>query len=229
MYNFFHIFLGGVTLGRKISLVLIAVLGLFYIFYYGERDDSFKMLFKLLPMILILGLAISTKAKNIPQYYLLISIGLVFCTIGDYTLQWFIVGLSFFLTGHLFYISAFLTAKDHKTPTAVKVILAVYGIAMAGWIAGTLFSKGDIVMGIAVCAYILVILLMGWTSWRTGSKYAIIGSTLFILSDSFLAINKFIVDLPISHILIMSTYYGAQILLALSISQYSVIRNKVVQ
>jgi uncharacterized membrane protein YhhN len=100
---------------------------------------------------------------------------------------------------------------------------------MAVWIAGTVFSSGEIVLGIAVIAYISVILTMGWTAIRTGSTYATIGALLFISSDSYLAINKFVMPLPFSHEFIMLTYYSAQILIALSISQYSEIRSKVLQ
>jgi hypothetical protein len=63
---------------------------------------------------------------------------------------------------------------------------------------------------------------------RTGSIFAIIGSILFIASDSYLAINKFVMALPLAHEVIMLTYYSAQLLIALSILQYSEIRSKVI-
>lgn len=214
---------------RKILTILFLGLGIYYVFFFQTIDSSLKMTFKLLPMILLIVLAFTTKVALKAPYYWLVSIGLIFCAIGDYTLQWFIVGLCFFLTGHIFYIFAFRSTNVAKTPLYVKIILGVYGAIMMFWIAGSLFEKGDYVLAIAVVAYILVILTMGWMSFRTGSSYAIIGAVLFIMSDSILAINRFMFDVSYSHELIMLTYYGAQFFFMLSIAQYFNIRNKVVQ
>src|ERR1044072_3973284 len=97
---------------NKILLALITLFSIIYIFRIGIEDSELIMLFKLIPMIFIIILALLTKAPRAKTYYTLISIGLVFCAIGDYTIQWFIVGLIFFLIGHLFYIAAFLSAKE---------------------------------------------------------------------------------------------------------------------
>ena len=214
---------------NKILLALITIFSIIYIFRIGIEGSDFIMLFKLIPMVLIIIMALLTKAPQAKTYYTLISIGLVFCAIGDYTLQWFIVGLSFFLIGHLFYIAAFISAKEQQSPKSLLAGLVLYGAVMATIIAGGLWQDGDVVMAIAVVAYISVILTMGWTAWRTKSNYAMIGAILFIISDSVLALNKFTVAIPAASEIIMITYYSAQVLLALSISQYSVIRNKMIQ
>ena len=213
-------------MARKVLILLFFGLGLYYVFLFETIDSSLKMVFKLLPMILLIALAFLTKVQVKSPYYWLISTGLIFCAVGDYTLQWFIVGLSFFLIGHIFYIFAFRSTNHQNTPLYVKVILALFGVVMMFWIAGSLLQKGDTVLAIAVTAYIFVILTMGWTSFRTGSKFAVIGAILFIVSDSVLAINRFMVDVPASHILIMFTYYGAQFFLMLSIMDYDKISSK---
>lgn len=213
---------------QKLLLALILLFGLFYVFFFDLIDSSLKMVFKLIPMILIILLALSTNAKNVPRYKLLVIIGLIFCAIGDYALQWFIIGLTSFLIGHVFYIAAFRTTSEATTPKYVKVGLLLYGLLMGGWIGSTVYSDGDTVLAIAVWVYMAVILTMGWTSFRTKSRFAIIGAALFIASDSILAINKFVLDVPFSHELIMFTYYGAQLLIALSIAQYSDYRSKMV-
>ncbi|MGN7477047.1 lysoplasmalogenase [Solibacillus silvestris] len=213
-------------MARKVLILLFLGLGIYYVFFFHTIDSSLKMVFKLLPMVLLITLAFLTKIPVKSTYYWLISIGLIFCAIGDYTLQWFIIGLCFFLTGHIFYIFAFRSANTAKTPIYAKVILLLYGAIMMFWIAGSLVQKGDIVLAIAVAAYIVVILMMGWTSFRTGSSFAIIGAMLFIASDSILAINRFMLDVAYSHELIMFTYYAAQFFLMLSIAQYFKISSK---
>lgn len=208
-----------VDIMRKITFALTIIFGIYYVFFFDTIHPDWKMVFKLIPMILIILFALLATSKH-HIYSILVCIGLVFCAIGDYTLQWFIVGLTFFLMGHLFYIAAF-TRKKANVPMSAKALLIVYGLIMGIWMASTLFNRGETVLSIAVIAYVIVILTMGWTSFRTGNKFAIIGAFFFIASDTILAINRFIVDLPAAHELVMFTYYTAQILIALSIEKSS--------
>lgn len=214
---------------KKILIGFIILSGLYYIFLFSHIAENLKLLFKVIPMLLIIILAAVQKPLHIKKYQLLIITGLIFCMIGDYTLQWFLVGLTSFLIGHIFYIFAFSTTNEQKVPSWAKITLLLYGVCMAIWIAGSVLKTGETILSIAVIAYISVILTMGWTAVRTGSKFAIIGALLFIASDSYLAINKFVTPLAFSHEVIMLTYYSAQVLIALSILQYSEIRSKVVQ
>ncbi|WP_068985942.1 lysoplasmalogenase [Lysinibacillus xylanilyticus] len=216
-------------MSKKILLTLIMLFGFYYIFFFSQIAESLKLVFKVIPMLLIIILAATQKNLGIKKYQLLIIIGLVFCMVGDYTLQWFLIGLTSFLIGHIFYIFAFSSTNERQVPTWAKIVLLVYGASMAVWIVGTVFSSGDVVLGFAVIAYISVILTMGWTAIKTGSTFATIGALLFIASDSYLAVDKFVMPLPFSHEFIMLTYYSAQILIALSILQYSEIRSKVLQ
>ncbi|QDQ00364.1 lysoplasmalogenase [Lysinibacillus fusiformis] len=216
-------------MAKKILIACIIALGLYYIFFFSHITESLKLIFKVIPMILIIFLAAMQKVPHIKKYQMLVITGLIFCMIGDYTLRWFLFGLTSFLIGHIFYIFAFASTNERKVPIWAKILLLVYGVCMAVWIAGTVFTSGETVLSIAVLAYISVILTMGWTAIRTGSTFATIGAMLFIASDSYLAINKFVLPLPFSHEIIMLTYYSAQLLIALSILQYSEIRSKVIQ
>ncbi len=214
---------------KKFLIGFIILFGLYYIFLFSHIAESLKLIFKVIPMLLIIILAAIQKPLHIKKYQLLIIAGLIFCMIGDYTLQWFLIGLTSFLIGHVFYIFAFSTANERQVPTWAKILLLLYGASMAIWIAGSVFKTGETILGIAVIAYISVILTMGWTAIKTGSTLATIGALLFIASDSYLAINKFVTPLAFSHEVIMLTYYSAQLLIALSILQYSEIRSKVLQ
>lgn len=91
-----------------------------------------------------------------------------------------------------------------------------------GWV---VFTKsncgfGDTFMIGPVIAYMVVISAMGIAAAWTKHLAAIIGSILFILSDTVLAWNLFVDPVPLSHVWIMSTYYSAQFLIATSISVY---------
>jgi len=214
---------------QKLLLALMTVLGLYYIFFLETIHESFIMVFKLLPMILIILLAIISKAENIIPYKTLLILGLIFCAFGDYTLQWFVIGLLCFLIGHLFYIRAFLTAKVTAAPLWMTICLIIYGGFMLFWIGGSLIQAEETILAIAVAVYMIVILVMGWSSFRAGSKFAFTGALLFIISDSILAIDHFLFPVEYSHQLIMLTYYSAQVFIALSIPKYSAIQSEVLQ
>ncbi|MEK5230519.1 lysoplasmalogenase [Lysinibacillus sp. FSL K6-0232] len=202
---------------------------LYYIFLFSHIAEGLTLIFKVIPMLLMIILATIQKPLHVRKYQLLIITGLIFCMIGDYTLQWFLVGLTSFLIGHIFYIAAFVTAHKQQVPAWAKLILLLYGAMMGIWLAGSVFQTGSTLLGIAVLAYIAIIFTMGWTAIQTGSKFATIGALLFIASDSYLAINKFVAPLAFSHEVIMLTYYSAQFLISLSILQYSETRSKVIQ
>lgn len=193
------------------------IFGFIYVFLFSFIPDYLKMLFKLIPMVIVILIAFSIKNPISQKYKNIIIIGLIFCAIGDYTLQWFLIGLTSFLIGHLFYIYAFSSIAKMKKLTTLQYVLIFYAIAMIGFIGGTLFYRGEAVLATMVIMYIVIIVTMGVTATRTQIKFAISGALLFILSDSILAINKFIVSIPFSHQLIMITYYSAQLLIALSI------------
>lgn len=223
---------GGVVvfMWSKIIGVLIAIMGIIYIFFVPAEPVSTKIMFKLIPMLLILLFAFIQPSGEPQKYKTLILSGLFVCMLADGLIYWFIIGLITFLIGHIWYIFAFKQIKRKSLPKWAVALLLAYGLAMVIWLAGTLWSQGDIVLAIAVVIYIAVILMMGWNAFQTANKFAITGAFLFIFSDSVLAINKFILDVPYSNVLIMISYYGAQFLFAYSIyAHYSVTRKNLLK
>ena len=82
-----------------------------------------------------------------------------------------------------------------------------------GLVMGTvLFPRlGD--MLIPVAAYLVIILGMGIAAalGTTNQNLVIAGALLFILSDSLIAINRFVAPVPMASYFIMITYYLAQL------------------
>lgn len=215
---------------NKIISIFIAVMAIIYIFFIPDDPVITKITFKLIPMLLIILYALMQSAVESKKYKILIMTGLFICMLADGLIYWFIVGLITFLIGHIWYIVAFRHIKTSTIPKWAAILLICYGIGMAIWIAGTLWTKGDFVLAAAVILYIIVILSMGWNAFQTDNKFAIIGAILFIISDSVLAINRFIVDVPFSDVLIMISYYGAQFLFAYSIhAHYSATRKNLLK
>lgn len=204
--------------------LLILVMSVLYIFIIPDDPFAVKMLFKLIPMWLILYYAFSqTTRKKSATHWLLLS-GLFFCMLGDGLLVWFVVGLSAFLIGHLFYFAAFLSKWNFSLLRFLTIIpIALYGFMMGKEIINALLLDGNNALVIPVLFYIIVISIMAWSAFMTGNKWAIAGSILFVISDSILSWNMFVSDITHSGVLIMTTYYGAQFLIATSIRK--VVRN----
>jgi len=200
---------------KKIWLPLaILVTGFIYTFL-----SSF-LLFKLIPMWLILLYAFLQPSgdTNAKRYKPIIMIGLFFCMLGDGLLHWFVVGLTAFLIGHLFYIAGFFQSWRFSKWRAITLIpIAAYSIIIGQNIVSAIAANGNSSMIIPVILYITVISLMAWFAIMTGNLWAIVGSLLFVASDSVLAWNKFVSDVTYSGAIIMVTYYTAQFLIAHSI------------
>lgn len=200
----------------------ILLMGVLYIVFIPAEPAVIKLLFKLIPMGLILLYAYLQHPAGKTGTTRLLIAGLLFCMLGDGLLvYWFVPGLAAFLTGHLFYIAAFWGRRRlSRLRLASLLPIGAYSVFMGARLVDALKLGGDYALTAPVLAYILVISLMLWSSMLTGNRWAITGSLLFVVSDSILAWNKFVSEVPYSNALIMSTYYAAQFLIARSIARF---------
>jgi len=164
------------------------------------------------------------------RYAKRIGFGLLFGLVGDVFLlfnarheQFFMYGLAAFLIGHLSYMSAFYL--DYKVNTGVfkkhsKNAILGY-IFYTVLFCGALWSYlGD--MKIPVIVYAIAISLMGIMAvnrfGRVNSlsfNVTFYGSLLFVLSDSLLAIDRFVYSFKLSGVIIMASYMAAQYLITM--------------
>ncbi|WP_144527278.1 lysoplasmalogenase [Peribacillus simplex] len=195
----------------------ILITGLLYIFFIPEEPLIIKIMFKVIPMLLILLYACTNVGRR-DRYQSFILLGLFFCMLGDGLLIWFVIGLCAFLIGHLFYISAFFRLWTFSWLRFATILpISIYSTWIGREIVRSLIDKGEHDLIIPVICYVTVISLMGWAAFMTGNAAAIIGGVLFVISDSILSWNKFIDDVAYSGPLIMLTYYAAQFCIANSI------------
>lgn len=162
-----------------------------------------------------------------PLINIFLIVGLIFGWLGDVFLmigregKWFILGLGSFLIGHIFYIVTFLLSIPNLLNFS---LLGFLYIIPAAFIALYVLYKvkgkmGDMTKPVLV--YMGVIFLMGFSAVL---RYAgdqglsfflvLIGSILFILSDGFIALDKFNKKIKHVHVYIMSTYAIAQLFIA---------------
>jgi len=177
---------------------------------------------KPLTMLLILALAAQPSVATSPAYRATLCAGLVFSLLGDVLLMLpsnrFVQGLASFLVAHLLYIAAFVRdAGFGAAPLALAVlVLAAGGLTAALWP-----RLGR--MRAPVAVYVAAIVTMAWQGsarWESvgqlGSLLACLGAWLFVASDAALAWNRFGRPFAASPLVVLSTYFVGQLLLALS-------------
>jgi uncharacterized membrane protein YhhN len=187
--------------------------------FRGPRSHVYA--FKPLTTSCLLGIALVGEPIA-PLYRTLVVTGLAFSLAGDVFLMLpsdrFLAGLASFFVAHLCYIAAFLsTTGPHVSPA----ILIPWLVAGAGIVA--LLGPHFGAQRAPAVLYVLAIAAMGWQAaeqWnavrQAWAVFALIGAVLFAVSDSTLALNRFRRPFRASPLVILSTYYTAQYLIALS-------------
>ena len=129
----------------------------------------------------------------------------------------FIPGLVSFLVAHLFYVVLFKSGQTwfpHRGALAATlgIGVAMYAFLWAGGLPPALRAP--------VAAYVLVIALMAAqaigraTVLRDAPSVMVaVGAGFFMLSDSLLATNRFVMPLPMAQVWVLATYYAAQALI----------------
>ncbi len=206
---------------------LIAVMGMLYIFVIPTEPFIVKLLFKLIPMWLILLYAYLRMPTKKTSIHWIIFIGLFFGMLGDGLLVWFVIGLTAFLIGHLFYMTGFFRSWQYSRFRFYSFIpLALFAAFMSWRMIEALNMSGNEALIIPVLLYIFVISLMAWSAIMTGQLWLIIGSILFMISDSILAWNMFVTDVAFSSQIIMITYYSAQFCIAHNMKTITMSKDK---
>lgn len=199
---------------RFLWIVAIGLAGLFLI-TLTYRPYPLAYLVKSIP---IFCLAFIVLIKVPGGKGKLLSIGFLFAGIGDILLELpsknlFVYGLGFFLTAHLFYISVFLRSLTFTKPRLISILLIlIYGGGIGAYLFPNLGS-----MLVPIVIYLGVILVMGISASLGGDNHPLIilGACLFIISDSIIAISRFLTPVACASLWIMISYYPAQMLIAL--------------
>jgi uncharacterized membrane protein YhhN len=161
-------------------------------------------------LIVILAAVLPNQVSSV--YRTAIIVGLLFSLAGDVFLMLpsdrFVAGLASFLLAHVCYIAAFVSVT-----TARSVVAGMLLLAWGGFLLGRLWSRLG-ALRLPVTLYAAVLLAMAWTA--TGTSAAA-GAILFVASDSALALERYDRKHRWGQTVVLSTYFIAQTLIALSI------------
>ncbi len=186
---------------------------------------------KPLIMVLLLGFVWQQDwAKGYPNQIRWLLAGMVFALAGDVFLMirerdLFVPGLGAFLMMQLGYSRAFyLSIRQHRARVSIR-FAGLMGLLFLLCDAGFLyllrptFVNKPALTGLwwPVVLYAVCLSVMGLLATlrpRVSSYgWVMVGALLFIQSDSLIAVNKFLLPLPGSAFLVMSTYAAAQYLI----------------
>lgn len=142
---------------------------------------------------------------------------LVLCLVGDVLLlpqvDRFRGGLAAFLLAHLAFIGGFVAH-------GLRVQRLGFGAGMLLFVvvfAPPLLRSVPRPLLAAVLAYLSVILGMFTAALLGGGSIALLGASLFVVSDTLLAWNRFVRPLPTGRVGVMVTYHLALALLTLTL------------
>jgi uncharacterized membrane protein YhhN len=166
--------------------------------------------------------AVALALPTSPLYYgYWIVAALLLSLAGDVMLldkKQFLAGLAFFLLAHVAYCAAFISVL-HATPNLIWLVALVpLGVLIVWYL-----RPGAGAYTGPIAAYAVAILAMVWLaigvfeqtqSLSTGLSLG--GALLFLSSDTVLAANRFRHPFAASQLVVLSTYYAAQMLLAAS-------------
>ena len=188
----------------------------------NRRQRLFRVA-KPLTTALIIAVAVIAAAPVPAAYKTLVVAGLAFSLLGDIALmfpeKWFTAGLAAFLTAHVFYILAFKPGPGHRASVGIFLPFVLYGLLMFFILAPRLGK-----LKLPVLVYVAAITVMaGFAAGRfvdlggLRPLLAFAGAVLFLISDSVLAYDRFGRKIGPAQIIILGTYFPAQLLIALSI------------
>ncbi|WP_421873110.1 lysoplasmalogenase [Marinoscillum sp.] len=214
----------------KLATAVYLIVGLINLYAQFIGDQTINQFTKpvLMPVLIYL---IFLKAKgfvNLPR--LLLALALIFAWIGDMLLlnqsdeMFFLGGLGSFLVMQVLYCVVFYKAMNSSqqpkpalwSPFLVFFIVVsclAYLHAGAMWLPITIYA-------ITILSMLVFAVNRKDQTDVISFRLALLGAALFVISDSLIGLNKFIVEIPQASFLIMLTYIPAQYLIMAGVMKY---------
>lgn len=180
-------------------------------------------IFKPLTTGIILAIALLAAIRVPSTYTIAIALGLLVSLGGDIWLMLpsdrFISGLATFLLALLIYCFAFVSAGALSSFPWAIVPMAALGVSILGNLWPALSRRLKLPVSIYMVA---MVTMAGLACARASSQpsrgaiLAAVGAILFLTSDAILAVSRFRRSFALSQVLVLSSYYVGQLLIALS-------------
>lgn len=220
---------------KPLVLVLWLLTAILYFVCRFCIGQPLEAISKLLPEIVIMVALYQNRAAIDKKAYVPVMLALFFSMIGDTAGEMkggnigqiaFVLQIFFFLIAQILYTvcfarhiqaSAFADVRKAVVKVLPLLVILVYLVVVGSKVFASIDS---IVFTIACGVYLLALLGTGTTSvlqTRPHGWLFVLGAMFFIFSDSIIAIGAFVQPVPHSGLIIMSTYFIAQMLLNISL------------
>lgn len=165
------------------------------------------------------------QSKGMPKMeYWVALLALLFCLLGDTFLlsaDYFVFGLAAFFIAHIGFLITFVRAKGLVLRRASLALILLFSVTYYVFI----FEKlGE--LAVPVAAYFSIIILLLAQAFGMAKEYRgvvtrriAVAALLFAVSDSLIALNKFVIPFDASSLLVLSLYWASITVLAVSLPQ----------
>lgn len=209
-------------LSLALSIIVIVISGAFAIYAKYKKQRFAYYAFKPLTMVLIISLAWERTLSFPTVYSYFILIGLCFSLLGDILVMFsgkvLKQGLLAFMAGYVFYILAFSRYIEIISYAALIPILGFAAIFYFYLYRGLSRLRWPVLVYVLIVSALVWLGINRYLDLRDIKSYlAFIGCFLLLISESIWAINRFRGAFWLAEILILGTYFPAQLLFALSI------------
>ncbi len=204
---------------------------------YSENPQGVVSLLtaiKVVPALIAVLYVLLTRSTT-AMFYILLSIALIFCMLGDIGMEKDIIpGIGMFLIGHIIFTANFLWQAINvgliianiaislvcMASLSIIVFLMIRYLRSSGPEVPDFILKAGTMYFLLVSATISTSLLLWLTTGNMWGLIPMLGALLFLISDAQIAINEFHHKLPHHEMQIMPTYYLAIFLLSLGVVVY---------
>lgn len=213
---------------KKISLLIFGIISLAVLVSIVFESSFMHHLFKPLIMVSLMifyGVSVPREYRSMTVW-----VAMFFSFLGDTLLMYenrdslyFIFGLVAFLLSHIFYIFSY---RQHRWDTAVSQLQGLQRIRLAfpvilagtGLVVILYPTLGDLRIPVILYATVMVVMVLtAMARYGRTDFYSFVmvsmGAISFMISDSILAINKFLQPISGAGVWIMVSYIGAQYLI----------------
>jgi uncharacterized membrane protein YhhN len=183
------------------------------------RPSRAENLLKPMVLVLLIVAALALDPSDGAQRAWFV-VALVLSLAGDVfllpTVDRFVPGLASFLLAHVAYVVGFAIAGRGDAPL-VPLVFVLAGLALMSTEIVRGVSRTDRSLLAPVVVYIGVISTMVAASYWHGELSGIAGAVIFAMSDTILAMDRFVRSRRWMPVAVMGTYHVAQALLVLSL------------
>lgn len=150
-------------------------------------------------------------------------VALAFGLLGDVMLlsdstTRFQAGLGSFLLGHLAYLVCFVqVGLGHAGWALAGAVVTAAALTVARGVLPATHRSDGLALSVPVAVYMAVISAMTVAAWATGEWLVAVGASVFLASDTMLAVNRFVRPWSWARMAVMMTYHVGQALIVLGV------------